>query len=129
MTLPVSLFRPEGRSTAMMGRPDAFIAAMAFAGHHGDAFLPQRTELPFHFVDNSFAGVFHQTNGGDVPLVNRGSIQGPHFRRGDQFHQVRRAFISRTACSSPTKIARAMILWPMLYSTISVMFRSLRTFR
>ena len=35
--------------------------------------------------------------------------------------QLNNAFISRTAWSRPTSTARAMMLWPILYSTISGM--------
>ena len=42
---------------------------------------------------------------------------------------LRSSFISRTARSRPTETAWAMMLWPMLYSTISGMVRRRRTFR
>ena len=69
------------------------------------------------------------------PMKNRGSggrkeicglrrnvmARGSHVvLRGDGYPS--NAFISLTAWSRPTRTARAMMLWPMLYSTISGMF-------
>ena len=116
-------------------RDDEPVAAvLSLADDDGDGLPAQRGEEPLHRPDHRLAGVFHETDAGNAPPFDGGAVQLAHLSGGDEFHRNspgyrRRSFISRTARSSPTDTARAMMLWPMLYSTISGMDRRRRTFR